>query len=151
MATGRRRFPVLPLVCAGALIGIALIGAVGARLGGGPTTRQQPPAPTASQRLLHFEDRPDGSVAVYVSETQHPVHVLAAGTNGFARGVLRSLVRERRLHGVDAESPFRLTRWADGRLSLDDPATGVQIALDAFGPTNAGAFAALLADTEKTP
>ena len=37
-----------------------------------------------------------------------------------------------------------LTRWADGRLSLEDRTTGRVIALDAFGPTNGEAFAQLL-------
>jgi putative photosynthetic complex assembly protein len=37
-----------------------------------------------------------------------------------------------------------LTRWADGRISLEDPETGRVIELDAFGPTNGEAFAQLL-------
>ena len=37
-----------------------------------------------------------------------------------------------------------LTRWADGRLTLNDPSTGHVVALEAFGPDNARAFARLL-------
>jgi putative photosynthetic complex assembly protein len=72
------------------------------------------------------------------------------GTNGFVRGVLRGLARERRLNDVGAQPPFQLTRWSDGRLSLDDPATGRRIDLVAFGPTNAGAFAQLLTAPDPT-
>ena len=59
------------------------------------------------------------------------------------RGTLRGLVRERRLSGLGGQSPFVLTHWSDGSLSLDDPATGRRISLEAFGETNAGAFAQL--------
>ena len=41
-------------------------------------------------------------------------------------------------------APFRLTRYADGRLALDDPSTGAHVELRAFGPTNEAAFARLL-------
>ena len=72
--------------------------------------------------------------------------MLPPGTNGFIRGVLRGLARDRKLQRIGTEPPFRLTRWVDGRLSLDDPATGRRIELGAFGPTNAAAFAGLLYD-----
>ncbi len=40
--------------------------------------------------------------------------------------------------------PFHLTRWSDGRLTIDDTATGQLIELEAFGHTNEDAFARLL-------
>jgi putative photosynthetic complex assembly protein len=40
--------------------------------------------------------------------------------------------------------PFRLALHADGRLTLEDPATSRTIELQAFGPANSGAFARLL-------
>jgi putative photosynthetic complex assembly protein len=91
---------------------------------------------------LRFADRPDGSVLV-TSADGLPVGVMESGTNGFARGVLRSLARERKREGIGQEPPFRLTRWADGRLSLDDPSTGEHVDIEVFGPTNAAAFANL--------
>ena len=48
----------------------------------------------------------------------------------------------------DAAQPFTLTRWRDGTLSLQDEATGRRIDLDAFGPTQAQAFAHLFAAKE---
>jgi len=55
------------------------------------------------------------------------------------------------LHSVSAEPPFVLTRWANGTLSLHDPTTGRKVELDAFGPTNAQAFAGLLNAAEALP
>jgi len=62
--------------------------------------------------------------------------------------VLRGLVRERRLSGIGSSAPFVLRRWADGRLTLEDPKTGRVIDLGAFGVTNAQAFAKLMASSE---
>jgi putative photosynthetic complex assembly protein len=67
------------------------------------------------------------------------------GTGGFLRGVLRGFARDRKLRGLGEEAaPFALTRWADGRLSVTDPATGRYVDLGAFGPDNWKAFAQLL-------
>lgn len=105
----------------------------------------QPPASTVVERLdLRFEDRADGAVLIYAPENNQLLDTLAPGTNGFVRGVLRGLVRERRADHIGPTPPFRLTRWADGRLSLDDPSTGRHVDLEVFGPTNAGAFADIL-------
>jgi len=67
-----------------------------------------------------------------------------SGEHGFIRSVMRGMARERRAQDVGHEPPFRLMRWSDGRITLDDPQTGRWVALDAFGPDNAGAFGALL-------
>jgi len=127
---------------AAALIGVAILAAAGARLTGVGTT----PNPTgdAVERIaLRFDDRGDGAVVVHAVDDDRVLEVLEPGTNGFARGVLRGLARARRAQGVGARPPFELTRWADGRLSLDDPSTGRSVELGAFGPTNAAAFADL--------
>jgi putative photosynthetic complex assembly protein len=114
-----------------------------ARLTGYKPERPAPSVAVASYDL-RFEDRPDGSVAVYNSAENRMVDFLPPGTNGFVRGVLRGLVRGRKAESIDATPPFRLTRWADGRLSLDDPSTGRHVDLEVFGPTNAAAFADIL-------
>jgi putative photosynthetic complex assembly protein len=96
------------------------------------------------ERRLNFADRDDGAVVVLDVDQQAPVATLAAGTNGFLRGVLRGLVRERRARGLGVDSPFVLTRWSDDHLTLTDGATGRRIELRAFGPTNEQAFRVLL-------
>jgi putative photosynthetic complex assembly protein len=136
-------FPKGALLGAAAVIGLSLILAGLGRLTGLGTT-QMPAAVPVEARELRFEDRADGAVAVYEGRDGRLVDLVAPGTNGFLRGALRGLARERKRQDIGVEPPFRLTRWADGRLSLEDPATGRRIDLEAFGPTNAAAFARLL-------
>lgn len=101
-------------------------------------------APTQHVRALHFSDAADGGIAVRDARTDALLDTLH-GEQGFVRGVLRALTRERRIRGVTGSTaPFELGVAADGRLKLHDPATGMQLDLEAFGPTNAGAFARLL-------
>lgn len=131
------------LVGAGALIVVALLLATVSRLTNVGATRV-PDAVAVASVALAFSDRADGAVVVSRAADGRVVEVLAPGTNGFARGALRGLARERRRSHVDAAPPFQLTRWSDGRLSLADPSTGRRIELDVFGPTNAAVFARLL-------
>lgn len=133
---------------AGLMLFSLAISFVGARTGMG--TVHMPEAAAVETRALRFEDRPSGAVVVFDAATERPLSTVAPGTDGFVRGVLRGLMRERRLEGLPREAPFLLTRWADGRLSLRDPSTGRAVELDAFGPTNVGAFRALM-DTPGTP
>jgi putative photosynthetic complex assembly protein len=137
------RIPRAALLGAGSLVVGSLLLVAFARL-----TGYGPAHPDASfiveSRDLRFEDRTDGAVLIYSSPQDRLVDTLPPGTNGFVRGVLRGLVRERRADRIGATPPFRLTRWADGRLSLDDPSTGRHVDLEVFGPTNAGAFADIL-------
>ncbi len=102
-----------------------------------------------SSRLLRFEDRADGAVLVY-DAAAHPTDADASplavetGENGFLRGVLRGFARTRHLDQVAAAAPFELTAWADGRMTLVDPATGRHADLEAFGPANVPVFSRLL-------
>lgn len=103
-------------------------------------------AATAVREIaLRFADRDDGAVVVTRASDGAVVAVLESGSGGFVRGVMRGLARERRMHGIEAAPPFLLTQWSDGRLTLRDTATDRMIDLGAFGQTNLGAFAALLA------
>jgi len=95
-------------------------------------------------RELRFLDRHDGAVVILAHPDGDPVEVLAPGTNGFVRGVMRGMARERRSKNVGTEPPYRLSSWSDGRLTLDDPSTGRWVELVAFGPDNFQAFAQLL-------
>jgi len=98
-------------------------------------------------RLLRFEDRADGGVVVRDGRTGVSLEILAPGSANFERGALRALVRQRRLEGRDEPGAFRLTRWSNGALTLEDPETGTRLHLDAFGPANAASFARLLSAT----
>jgi putative photosynthetic complex assembly protein len=131
------------LIGAGSLVLASLLLVSAARITGyGPA--KPPPSAVVERYDLRFEDRADGAVLIYSDASNRLVDTLQPSTNGFVRGVLRGLVRERRAEHVGPTPPFRLTRWADGRLSLDDPSTGRHVDIEVFGPTNAGAFADIL-------
>lgn len=95
------------------------------------------------QRVLRFDDLPDGAVAA-IDVSNGEVVRRFEGEQGFLRGTLRAMARERKLHGIDSREPFELLLHDDGRLTLLDPKTGMRIALESFGATNTGVFARLL-------
>lgn len=138
--------PVIPrgiLIGAALMIGLTIALSGAARLTGIGTT-QMPPSAAVETRSLHFADQRDGSIAVTDAATGRTVAVVSPGTNGFLRGTLRGMARERRRQDIGAGPAFNLVRWADGRLTLEDPTTRRVIDLAAFGPTNSGVFADLL-------
>ena len=96
-------------------------------------------------RVLRFIDQPDGSINVIDTSNEQFVQNFQ-GEQGFLRGTLRALVRERKLRGVhpSTERAFELIAHNGGRLTLRDPATGSTIALESFGPTNTAVFAGLM-------
>ena len=104
--------------------------------------------PVQAERLLHFDDRADGAIVVRnarpAAGEAEVLRVVEPGSQGFLRGTLRALVRERRLAGQGALLPFHLAAHADGRLTLTDTATQRRVDLESFGPTNAALFAQLL-------
>lgn len=108
--------------------------------GNGP---DQLAAATVSERLLRFEDRPDGGVAVIDGVTGQLLTVVT-GEQGFLRGAIRALARDRNARKIGAEQPFKLISRTDGRLTLFDPVSGQRVDLESFGPTNAGVFAPFL-------
>lgn len=95
------------------------------------------------QRALRFNDMTDGSIAVMDAESGKQIQTIS-GEQGFMRGSLRALVRERKRRGIGPAQPFALVARKDGRLTLEDPATGARIDLESFGPTNAAVFVRLL-------
>ena len=99
-------------------------------------------------RSITFEDRADGGVLVRNAESGALVLTLEPTAeptaNGFLRGTVRALNRERKKDSIGRATPFRLTAWDDGRLTLGDPATHERIALEAFGDTNKAVFLNIL-------
>jgi len=94
---------------------------------------------------LAFRDRADGAVIVtFPGALPARSVVLAPGTHNFIRGVMRGLARDRKARGVGSSEVFRLIQRNDGRLELEDPATGRLISLESFGPTNRAEFHALI-------
>lgn len=147
--SGSRGLPRGALAGAVALVVLAVLSVAGLRLSGAdPAAAPVATAAPTAVVMLRFADRADGAVVVRDADSDAVIAVLDEGPNAFLRGVMRSLVRQRRMEGVDAAPPFRLTRFADGRLWLEDPATQERIDLGAFGPDNIAVFASLLAAAE---
>jgi putative photosynthetic complex assembly protein len=140
----REPLPRAALIAAASVVAFSLIATTAARLAriqpsGGPITS----APVQSVDL-RFVDEPNGSVSVRDGRDDRQLAYLAPGTNGFVRGVMRGLAHDRKTRGIGTAPPFRLSVWRDGRLALQDTATGRLIDLDAFGASNKDAFVQLL-------
>ncbi len=145
----QRRFPRGALFGAGALVSFAILAAVSARIGGIGVTRVTDSDPVSVRELL-FVDRTDGGVDVVAADSNKTIDILPPGQDGFVRIVLRGLARERVRQNQGRHVPFRLTRWADGRLSVEDPTTSRRVDLGAFGAVNAASFAKLMTVEETT-
>ncbi len=110
-----------------------------------------PPSSAVTMRDLDFKDLPDGGVAVADAASGQLVELIKPTTGGFLRGVMRGLVRDhRKVDGATGYS-FRLTRWSDGRLTLQDPITAESFELESFGSTNERVFADLLPGSPAIP
>jgi len=130
-------------------MGVAILLLVGATVAPVPSAYAPGAASPRIERQFRAADRSDGAVVLTDARTGREALVLAPGEDGFMRGTLRGLARDRHLGGIGPEAPFRLVAWSDGRMTLDDTATGRRLDLLAFGQTQAEAFARLLPIGEK--
>ena len=140
-------FPRGALLGGAAIIGITILCAGAGRLANLGTTHV-PVTEAVETRILQFLDSSDGSILVKEAGNEKIVAVLAPASNGFIRGTLRGLSRDRKLRHLGPEDPFVLTKRSDGHFFLNDPGTGRQIELSGFGQTNFGAFAQLMRSEE---
>ena len=126
-------------------LGLLLLAVLSLRLWGyQPADTVQPPV---AERALRFTDGPDGSVRVQLAQGPHdreagddPLLAEVRGEQGFLRGVLRGVARDRRARDFSLEAPLVLSLHRDGRLLLTDPQSGQRIDLISFGPDNAAVF-----------
>ena len=137
------RFPRAPLFALGAMVIASVLAVAAVRLTGVGAVHVVDAAPVAT-REFRFEDRPDGSIVVLDAADGQVVETVAPGSNGFLRGTMRGLARERMRQGVSPALPFTMIGRADGKLTLLDPGTGRRVDLGSFGPTNAAVFARLM-------
>ncbi|MDP3493919.1 MAG: photosynthetic complex assembly protein PuhC [Hyphomonadaceae bacterium] len=139
-------FPRIALIAGALLMGGSITAAAVARYGQSNLAESgivETAKPVAARDLVFF-DMENGAVEVRESGGERVVFVAEPGTNGFIRGVMRGMARNRHAHGLGQEEAFRLAQWQNGRLSLEDLATGKVIELGAFGAENRKAFAQLL-------
>lgn len=140
-STAPRRF-LSPGVLLAVLIPATLLVVAAARFSA-PAAAPAAADDIRQSRVLRFDDLPDGAVAA-IDMRDGTLVQRFEGEQGFLRGTLRAMARERMRHSAGRELPFELLLHADGRLTLHDPATGMNIALESFGSTNTGVFARLL-------
>ena len=108
------------------------------------TPPQQQASPPVSSADLLFIDGPYGRIDVIDEETQSTLAVYESGEGSFLRGIVRSLVRERRARDLDPGGAFNLALLDNGSLVISDPDTGYWMALEAFGVDNRRLFAEIL-------
>jgi len=90
-------FPRRAALLIGGSVVASLAGVTIARLTGWQAVHAD--APTVQERALHFRDQNDGGVAVLDADTGQTLQVLH-GEQGFLRGTLRGMARERRRRGL---------------------------------------------------
>jgi len=128
--------PAVPMVVRWVLLCLVLLLlAVFAVRQSGPSA-QPVDTPVVWKKNLRFEDGAKGEIVVRDAATEQQVAVFE-GEQGFMRGTLRALARERKKRSIGPEAAFELSGLSDGQMVLHDPATGASIHLASFGPTNA--------------
>jgi putative photosynthetic complex assembly protein len=137
-------FPRAPLIGAALLLATTILAVALLRPSGQEASGVFSRVAPVETRLLRFEDRVDGSVAVLDAEAGDVVAVAAPGTNGFLRGMLRGLMRTRKQNDVSLLEPMLLERLDNGTLLLVDDAIHATLDLDAYGHTNADVFKTFL-------
>jgi putative photosynthetic complex assembly protein len=119
---------------------------LGASLAGDTQTAAQKPirGEVSSSVEITVLDLPDGAVGVFQTQSNAPLARFESGEGSFVRTIFRSLVRDRRVRQVSAPPQFIILELSDGRVIVEDPSTGSQIDLDAFGHINAEQFRDML-------
>ncbi len=138
-----RTFPKGVLIAVAALIGFTIIMISVARLTGFMMP-QEPVTAELYARDISFVEQDDGSMFVIDVDTDELIQTLPPGSEGFIRGVLRSIARQRNGYEAPLSEPLHLARRENGSLTLEDPVTGILLDLRAFGETNEAAFASLI-------
>lgn len=128
-----------PLIGAFLLVTLVFGVAIQARMTG-RTASEEPVTPVAQQREVRFEVQGDGTLSVYDVGQGREITRLSSDKNGFIFGMLRGIKQKRDVAHTDTATPLRITRWQDGRMTLDDPSTGMHVAVSSFGPTQIASF-----------
>lgn len=124
-----------------ALAMVALALTTFASLTGRAPVGQPKPAEIVESRTIVIEGAGSKAVSVYdaggtvIADLDH---------GGFIAVVQNGLERERMKQNVTGNPTVELVRYANGRLSLQDPATGWSVELGNFGGDNKAAFERLL-------
>ena len=127
----------------GLLVGFVVLAVTVGRVESVGLTRMEPARPVQSL-ALRVDDAADGSLALRDADRGALVATVRPGEDNFIRATLRGFAQGRLRAGLSREVPFRLTRFDDGSLRLDDSLTGRSVDFGAFGPSNYAAFARVM-------
>lgn len=127
----------------GLLVGFVVLAVTVGRVESVGLTRMELARPV-QHLAFRVEDTADGSIALRDAERGGLVATVRPGEDNFIRATLRGFAQGRLRAGLSREVPFRLTRFDDGSLRLDDSLTGRSVDFGAFGPSNYAAFARLM-------
>jgi putative photosynthetic complex assembly protein len=113
-----------------------------------------PPEPTAQdlmqpieERVLLFVPGEGDALAVVDTASGATIGELNA-TDGFIRVLLQSLKFDRDKIGLEADQTYILALWPDGRITFEDPATGIRVNTGAFGQPTKDRFYRFLENGE---
>ncbi len=129
----------------GLLVGFVVAAVTVGRVESIGLTRMEPARPVQSL-AFRVDDAADGSIVLRDAAQGDRVATIQPGADNFIRATLRGFGQGRLRAGLPRDVPFRLTRFDDGSLRLDDALTGRSVDFGAFGPSNFAAFARLMPD-----
>ena len=127
-------------------LGFLLLGLFALRQAGLPS--ETSPLKVEWQRDLRFLDGPQGEIVVMDALTETEISRIE-GEQGFLRGTLRAWARDRKRRDLDSGPAFELLAHPNGRMTLKDTATGQQIDLASFGPSNVAVFERIKGDAQR--
>lgn len=141
-----RPIPPAIIIGGGLVMAVSLLIVGSARLGLAP--RQLRPAASAVAAYDFRVSAPDaaGFQTVLSARDGRAVAPLSGRGDDFLPSLVDKLRQERALKGVRGDAPFRLVRFADGRVSLEDPSTGRELNLESFGSVNEADAARLIGE-----
>lgn len=143
--------PKAPLYTAAGLALMTFAIAIGARFFGFAAS-PEPLSVPVEERSIRLTPQDDGTLSVLDVNTGLEVIRLSPGNgNGFIFGAMRGLDYKRSIAKVSRDTPYALTRWQNGKITLDDPATGMHIAVNSFGQTQVASFEQLFRSEAPRP
>lgn len=128
-----------PLIGAGILVALVFVLAISAQRYGLGAAKEGS-TDVAERRTLTFTRTVDGGMDIDDIGTHVRVAHLMPDHNGFIFGMMRGIEYKRTVAHRELNAPFELTRWSDGRVTLDDKASGMHITVNSFGATQLESF-----------
>jgi putative photosynthetic complex assembly protein len=126
----------------GLLVLIVLLSVFTFRIMDLPLVGISPKAAIAQERTLKFVERNRFDVIV-LDKYDNLLAESTDGSNGFLGVVYNAVKRERIKRRVVAENVFRLVEYENGRISVIDDKTGLEIQVNSFGAKNLEVFGLL--------